>query len=77
MKPELLDSTGDAKMADEKNDGELVKELVGLGRSLGKLTARRFREWREEAREEVLGTGREVRQQVDQELDGQDEEPDA
>ena len=64
-------------MSEPRDDEKLVKELMGLGRSLGRLTARRFREWADEARGEVLETVRAVRDEVDQELNDEDEVPEA
>ncbi len=63
-------------MSEDKVEGKLVTELLGLGKSLGKLTARRAREWADEAREEVLATVRDVRQDVDRELGDEDEQLD-
>jgi hypothetical protein len=64
-------------MAEEKSDPKLLTELVGLGKSLGKLTARRAREWADEARGEVLTAVREAREQVDRGLEEDGAEPPA
>lgn len=64
-------------MTDVKDDGTLLNELLGLGRSLGKLTTRQVREWADEARDEVRDTVRELKKQVDQALEGDEPPPDA
>ncbi len=64
-------------MSEQKDDGKLIEELVDLGVSLGKLTAKRAKEWAGEAREEVLQAVRQARQEVDLGLDPEVEQPEA